>query len=289
MLSISKSTRKAWNNFNLFLLGDDHEGNTLRHDDGWGQMLGMVLSEYDGIPPNRNRVIHHGDIMECITRTDKRYSPETTKGLPLEQFKAAKYNLGPIAGNIDALLQANHDHRLDEYGRFVMELCEDLDIPFGTWSCHLNWRDSKDRLLFNTYHTHGRRMITSSADDPDRQLTNMNLTLKRQLKFKFGDCAIMCKGHTHKLLIRKPQGVLALKGGEDRILQGYTTDYIDYTAPYIHPDFRWYVNTGSFLKLFGDDTTGYAERGEYDPIELGFAVAKIRERQIVDIEKVVLK
>jgi len=34
--------------------------------------------------------------------------------------------------------------------------------------------------------------------------------------------------------------------------------------------------------------SGYAEIGGYDPIELGFCIAKIRNRKLVDVEKVIL-
>ena len=54
----------------------------------------------------------------------------------------------------------------------------------------------------------------------------------------------------------------------------------------IHPDHRWYVNTGSFLRLYGDmGVSGYAEMAWYDPIMLGFSVAKVRDRELVGVEK----
>ena len=59
-------------------------------------------------------------------------------------------------------------------------------------------------------------------------------------------------------------------------------------TPYIHPDHRWYCNTGSFLRLYGMGISSYAEIGEYDPVELGFCVARVRDRIIQGIDKVVL-
>ena len=55
---------------------------------------------------------------------------------------------------------------------------------------------------------------------------------------------------------------------------------------YIHPDHRWYVSAGSFLKLYEEGVSGYAEIGEYDPVELGFAIARVRNQKIVWVDKV---
>ena len=63
-------------------------------------------------------------------------------------------------------------------------------------------------------------------------------------------------------------------------------DRADHTLDFIHYDNRWYVNTGSFLRLYGHNVSGYGEAAEYDPIQLGFAVARVRNRKIIGIDKV---
>lgn len=114
----------------------------------------------------------------------------------------------------------------------------------------------------------------------------MELILKRHLKHKFGDCLLMSMGHTHKLLICSPNPELYLTDDGSQITQKYTRS--DKADGYIHPDHRWYINTGSFLKLYGDGVSGYAERAGYDPVELGFIVVMVRDRKIVDVRKVTL-
>ena len=57
---------------------------------------------------------------------------------------------------------------------------------------------------------------------------------------------------------------------------------------YIHPDARWYVNSGSFLKTFGENVSSYSEMAEYDPIEIGYAVVEVNHRKITNVRKVVL-
>jgi len=59
---------------------------------------------------------------------------------------------------------------------------------------------------------------------------------------------------------------------------------------FIHPDLRWYVNTGSFYKLYADgkNVSGYAERAGYDPNELGYVVVRVKDGIINDVERVVI-
>lgn len=48
------------------------------------------------------------------------------------------------------------------------------------------------------------------------------------------------------------------------------------------------MNTGSFLKLFGQDVSGYGEIAGYDPVELGYVVVEVRDRQIHTVRKVTI-
>jgi len=94
----------------------------------------------------------------------------------------------------------------------------------------------------------------------------------------------MCKGHTHKLIICDPERELYLADDGHDIVHHYRG--AGQAQEYIHPDHRYYVNTGSFLKMFEIGHSGYAEIAEYDPVELGFAVAKIRDRQLIGVDPV---
>ena len=42
------------------------------------------------------------------------------------------------------------------------------------------------------------------------------------------------------------------------------------------------------MKLYELGVSGYAERFGYDPIELGFVIVRVRDKQIVDIDKIVI-
>lgn len=276
-------------NFNHFFFGDAHECNPLSSNGGWEQLVDMLHSPYDGC--KNNTCSDGGDMIDAITVDDKRFDPRyaTDKQgkplpLPLRQAKMAVERRRPIAKLLQWILDGNHEYALRRFGDITQSVCEELGVTYGTYSVKATFLDKKGNLMFKAYDTHGRKGISSAADDPLRRETNMRLTLKRHLKFKAGDCAVMVKHHTHKLLVCKPESELYLTDHEGAITQNYTG--WGQAESYIHPDLRWYGNAGSFLKLFGDGISGYAELAEYDPVELGFLVLKVRDRKIVSLDKV---
>lgn len=274
-------------NFNLFLFGDDHEGTILRAKQGFNKLCDMMQSPYEGVSARNNFGIHHGDHIEAIMLDDPRYDRETVETpIPTEQNRRARRNLEPIKKQLVTILDGNHPWKLWKFGPLTKNLCEELGVQFGTWTSKIAWKDRKGRLLFKSYHTHGRRQINSAADDPERIDSNMKLILKRHLKKKAGDCILMAKGHTHKLLITQPQKQLYMTDDGEAVKQQYTQNA--HTDEWIHPDHRYFVNTGSFYRLFANGVSGYAEIAEYDPIELGFAIVRVRNRKIEKIDKVVV-
>ena len=275
-------------NWNLFLFGDDHVGAALRHDSGWEQLVDMMHSEYGGIPSGRNYGVHHGDCIEAIMTDDPRYSEfETREQNILAQIYGSIKALHPIRKKLLTVLDGNHPAKLHRFGKITEHICKEIKVKYGTWSAKLIYNDKRGNLQFKHFATHGAGSISSVADDPERRKTNMRLSLKRKLKYAFGDTILGSMGHTHKILICKPTKDLYITDKNGKHKQHYTGAPTKPTN-YIHPDFRWFVNTGAFLKLYGDGFSGYAERAGYPPIELGFCVAKIRNGQLVEITKEVL-
>lgn len=282
-------TRYLQDDHNLFLFGDDHEGTVLRSKKGWNKLLDMMNSSYDGLPSDRNWGIHHGDILEGIMVDDRRYDPRVIpegSTVPMEQADNAEKNLEPIKDKLLVILESTHPWTLKRFGLLTKRVCEQLSVQYGTWTTKLSIRTTnKERLMYKSYHTHGKKSITSTADSPKRRRENMELILQRHLKFKMGDCILMCKGHTHKLLCCEPERELIIVG-EDKLQADYTGVEEAY---YIPPDSRYYVNTGSFQILYGENISGYAEIAEYDPIEIGFAVARVRDCKMVGVDLIPLK
>lgn len=273
-------------NHNIFLFGDLHIGTVLCHRLGIKKMIDMMRSSYHSC--SNNYGICMGDMIEAIMIDDKRYDLSTTADpFPLQQVEDAVRTLTPIASKLLAVLKGNHEHKLWKFGDLAASVAGQLGTPYGTYTAKLTICNRKGKYLYKIFITHGRKSITSTADDPKRRFTNMELILKRHLKFKAADCVIMAKAHTHKLLVCEPEQELYLVDDTKEIKQKYISS--SQNAPYIHPDHRYYVNTGSFLKLYGPDgVSGYAEIAEYDPLEMGFVIAIVRDGVLQGIEKVVL-
>ena len=291
-------TRQLQNDHNIFLFSCDHEGTVLRSKKGWDKLVHMMNSSYGGLTPDRNWGIHHGDIMEAIMIDDPRYNPlviPEDSAVPLEQAKNCVKNLEPIKEKLLTVLEGNHPLKLSRFGLLTKWVCDQLlidtprgkePVPYGTWSSKITIETTgKAKLMYKIHSTHGRKSIISTADDPKRRRTNKELILKRLLKFKMSDCALMSRGHSHLLLCCRPEKELIIVGSE-KLKADYTGGGLH--EYFIHPDHRWYVSAGSFQMLYGENISGYAEIGEYDPIEIGFAVARIRDRKIVDADLITL-
>lgn len=269
---------------NIFLVGDIHEGSVLTHRNGMQSMIKNVLSS------KNNYVVLMGDLVEGICVDDKRYQREMEdKDSPtvILQYKSLVKMFKPIADRVLVALEGNHDHKVgNKFGNCVKAVfCDELGVEFGTYSCKLTVTNKK-KLQYKAFLTHGNGSISSSADDPVRRESNMFLALKRKLSRKAADCAIQAMGHSHKLLVKPPISELYLVDEGDAVKQQYTR--LLQQSPFIPADLRWYVNTGSFMKLYGDGVSGYAERAMYDPVELGYPVIVVKGGIINSVDRIVL-
>lgn len=241
----------------------------------------MMLSEYCGC--SNNRGVEGGDDIEAICIDDPRFDADKlTQDLPLAQIDRAIRLREPIKHLMLSKQTGNHEDRLWKFGDITAHICAKLGVDYGTFTAKISIIDLNGLPMYKIYDTHGRRGVSSSADDPIRREANMKLSLKRSLVRKAGDCAVMIKHHTHKLLVCEPHYELYLTDDGKHIYQGYTG--VIQQGDYIDPDARWYGNAGSFLKLYGEGTSGYAEKAEYDPAELGFLILRVRERKIVGLD-----
>jgi hypothetical protein len=305
-----------YDDMNLFLYGDDHEGSLNRHINGFEMMVDMLHSPWDGLSPAHNKAIDHGDFMEAIHITDPRYQFDTTvvydqiindgerfneNGIMTKrqvkknnitlQVDAAYEHRRKIAEKLLVIMDGNHPHKLHKYGDLTQDLCDRLRVNFGSWTAHITYKVKprfglgQDKFLFNHFATHGWRSVNSAVEPPERAKVNMQIQLKNLLKDHAGDTLLMSMGHTHKLLVKPPISLLYIEGQGDKVVQKYTSAK-KYDG-YIHPDYRWFVNTGSFLKTYGT-VSGYAERFGYKPNELGFAVVEIRNGKIAGVKRCVV-
>ena len=271
-------------NFNVFFFGDLHIGSLLFHDSGFNDALALVGGEYRGA--KTNHIIGMGDYIEAIDHSDKRfdtYTIDLKKIRPELQAEYFRDLIKPHRRQIDVLLYGNHEDTLMRYYDYVGGICRDLSVAYGTYTSVVSYYNKKGELLFKVYAAHGRGSIKSAADDPIRVEANLNLALKRKLKNKAGDCAVMAMGHTHLLLVSKPKKTLYMTSEDGAIKQNYMEG--EQSAQYIHPDHRYYLNTGTFRRTSMRGVSDYAEKAMYDPVVLGFPVLLVREGKIIDVVK----
>lgn len=268
--------------FNLYLYGDCHEGTVAHYGKGFAEMSAAILSDPIGY------AVDHGDMIEAITIDDKRYDPDTCKDRVLTQIDTAIEVRREMAeaGKLLAILKGNHEDKLWRYGDIGEHIAGKLGVAYLSYTGKLSYRSGDGKLMFKHYVSHGRRSINSCADDPVRREANMLLSLKRILGAKAGDCALMSMGHTHRLMVARPYHALYLTDDGSTVQQHYYRT--QQTEDYIHPDHRWYVNTGSYYRtqVMGADT--YSEKAQYDPLELGYARVEIRGGLIAKAERVLV-
>lgn len=269
----------------LYLISDIHEGSVLVHRHGLDQVVDMVGGE------KNSYMAILGDLSEGICIDDKRYAHGMTDAklpVPLLQYKSLIKQFKPIKSKILTILEGNHYFKIsNRFGNGVRDLmCDELGAEYGTYSCKLVVNDKQGRLMYKAFLTHGNGSIGSTSPDPIRREANMLFQLKNRLYRKAGDCIISAMGHSHKLLVSKPQSDLYLTDDGASVKQAYTMSV--QTTGFIHPDLRYYCNTGSFMKLYAMGDSGYAERMLLDPVELGFLVVDVEDGVIQDVGKVIL-
>jgi hypothetical protein len=276
-------------NWRLYVLGDLHAGTSLFHESAFKKVIASIRRDKDA------RVVLMGDLIEAIAVDDKRFQYNThDPSLPTPQMQWEYIGdlLRPIADRIAAVLAGNHEYKLKKYADITQMICSRAGIPEknGTFSCKVHFiNQDTGEPQFKGFFIHGRRAISTSADDPIRQDANLQLTLKRILKNKAGDCYLMARGHSHKLIVSPPNKSLYLTDDGEDIHQNYTKSSNVAGDEYIHPDHRFYVCSGSYYRLYGKDgISGYAEQAEYDPVELGYVKLFVRNNKIVKAEKVII-
>jgi hypothetical protein len=292
-------------NFNLFMLGDDHEGNTFRYEEGVDMALNMLHDPWGGLQAKHNWMMHHGDPTESIFwNDDRRYDQDSHKfkDTMFSQVDRVVKKYSPHRSKMLLMMDGNHGNCANTrpIGNPNLEVANRLELPFGTYACISTYL-YRNRPIFRHFSGHGWGFINSRVKPYKRAKVNMEIQLRSLLEQKASNCMLSSMGHTHKLVVYEPDEQLFMEARGGRIYAGHSSPLGYYgDVQFIPGDLRWYVNTGSMVKLndidsqanTGDWTSnsihrsGYAERSGYDPIDIGFAIAEIRDGMISDIKKV---
>jgi len=276
---------------NLFLGGDDHEGNPASHTEGVLEMVNAITEPYDGISPQFNYLWHFGDIVESITIDDPRFDPMTMSASddfsPIKQIENVVRDYMPIAKKIICMLDGNHPRKLKRIIPYLTRyICNRLDCPYGDYTAKITFSDMAGNAVFKIFGTHGAKTISSNLADPAQAWASKQRSLKNALRELAGDCAVMCMGHSHQLIDVPPHDRLYLYDDGEHLKQDYVRP--DHSAKFIHPDQRWYINTGTFLRTQMVGHATYSEIAQYPPVPLGYYVLKIRDYQPVGLDRVLV-
>jgi hypothetical protein len=259
-----------------YLFGDCHDGTRASDEKGFDS----VVLEIQNNPVARASCM--GDLLEGFWVDDPRFDTDTNTTSPLTQRRHMIDKLSAIQGKLDTLLDGNHERKLkNTVGQITKDMCLDLKLPYGTFSSKLEFSDG-----YKFFIMHGARGINSTSPDPVRRKAYMLFTLQRHLQDLAGDCIVMAKGHAHKLLVSAPVPLLYTVTEKGKLKARYTKP--GSKDVYIYPEHRFYACTASFLKsqLIGVDT--YSERFELAPVELGFIKIIVRDKQVQDVQGVVV-
>lgn len=279
---------------NLFLFGDAHMCSSFHYDEGLDVILNMIHSSWGGLPVEHNFGWDHGDTAEMIFIDDRRFDFDSQNPRDTVQtqrdYVIKRYR--EFGGKLMGISDGNHmnNKKFLVFGQVMQEICEKIGVRYGTFSSRITYRDwlSNETVLFRHFVGHGWGTVKSRVRPLHRANCNMEIQLRQALENKASDCMLSSMGHTHRLLVYRPDSQLYMYGNSERIIAGWTNSDEWYgEQKFIPEDLRWYVNTGSLLKLYNrPGQVGYAETAGYDPIPIGFAIAEVRDGRIRDIKRI---
>jgi len=223
-------TFKVPDDFNLFLQGDAHKYTRAHSKEGYKLLFDSINSEFEGIPAHSNYTIEFGDFADLIPIRHKYYDPEVHKLPPLEQIELFLKEYEFIVHALLFMLDSTHPQMLAEMGNITKFVCHELQQRytylrlrdlFGTQTARADFRALNGDRIFKLYCTHGTKGLWSAADDDIRIDANLALSLKRHLRKKGSDCAIMARGHTHKLIVQEPKPKLCIIDNGQELISKY--------------------------------------------------------------------
>lgn len=272
----------------LYILGDTHEGNAAQYEKGLRNTVAEILGN------DMAYFVHLGDACETTTVDSKHYDPRTlTKdpetgmipSIPQVQAENVAEQFRPISSRCLAWLMGNHERRAMNYTDLLHDILKGIERKdvYGGYSCKLGVRDRAGQLMYKAFLYHGKTLAQSRAGSEKQKRANQESSLQRLLSPLAGDCAIMAMGHTHRLIISRPVKRLYLHDDGRDLHQSHITHV--QSAEYIDPENRFYVNSGSFLRTQVVGFDSYSEIAGYAPVELGYAVAHVRDGLIRDVEE----
>lgn len=272
---------------NIYLISDIHCGSVGFSESKFKEALAHVKDDPDGY------LCILGDICDNVVWTDaKRFDPDNRQAgeTVADHYRHVSRLLEPVKDRILCILEGNHDNDITKttIANFASDMCVTLGVTYGDYTSKISLRNDAGKLMYKLFLTHGRGFLSSTADDPLRQESNLRLAVKRKLSRLAADCMVMAFGHTHRLIVSRPVRSVYLYDDGARLQSDTIHAGLAQSSRWIHPDVRFYVNTGSFLRSQIVGKTTYAERFMMAPTEIGYAKVVCRDGKVQDVQEVVL-
>ena len=232
-------------------IGDIHLGSAACAKSHLASDISALVSA-SKIPGVSVKVILMGDIVDAVGSKDiKRYDPrdidpdlhgETHRLIQAQLEMAHKY-LRPIAPLTIAALEGNHEASITKYhgimDAHIDGICNPLGVPDASYMAHftLKFRGFEKKVI--AHHGYGGGRLIGSKVVKVHNLFNICT-----------DADIAMCGHTH---VRAISDMVQLHTENGRFVA----------------DEKLAVNTGSYLRTFSTETSGYSERACFDPPAIG--------------------
>ncbi len=269
-------------NYTLFLWGDIHEG------------AGEDMVDYSAIEKckrllkaGKNRyLVLGGDLIETIAPHDKRYNIIAHRQRIDMQMKNIIDLFNPVADKILWVLCGNHEYKMLNIMDISAEIAKAWDTSYGGFMCRAFMP------TFKIFDWHSTIRVNPKAGDHRQIKTNREITIKRALRNKAGDCLVMALHHVHQLIVHPPDyHKIEIMDDGKRLSEFYARD-ISFNMcgnVFIPEDYRWYLACGSAKKLFaspssrGEKLIPWEETVDLCPAEIGCIKLCVKNDRLVSV------
>ena len=242
----------------------------------------------------------HGDVIDYMSPQDKRFKfrmgisqGTDTRTLPLadrasDQLDQFLSFFSPIGDKCVEVGLGNHEDRIINIMNPAKIISEKWNCQWGTPMTVLTLPQFK-AFLWHPFHF----VINMQAGDPQQRYTNECMRIRRGMRYKPGsaDCEVSIMNHIHKIRISPPicrsQLLLSAEGGKFKSFHPEMTKVKDpKTGKQYYPEeYRWFASTGAMYGYYVDNDYTYAETRNYDPTDLGWIEAEVKNDKFVTLRE----
>jgi predicted phosphodiesterase len=209
----------------------------------------------------KHQWLHHGDIIEGITKGDRRHAQDEHKDSLLYEMQQAAATIEKANQSCIGLIKGNHDETPStEVGDVVEDISIRAKVPYLSATCYLNFIAPKGKAT--GFFAHGSGGSNPRAGDPERKLINRQVWLRNLLsQFDADICGI---GHTHRFTVTPPCYEEKLTIGDEANVKRepiLTRPTWYYTAPSMFTTYDLHADTSNYaeMKLYGATDIGWIE------------------------------